>query len=116
MSTDKLAAYRSLVKKRKACHACAGLTNPSDCAGGSYDSEHVGPWSLWQGKLDAELMVVGQDWGDEEYFVTNRGHDAAHNKTNETLRALLRSLRKISSGERSKLAMPRTVRFPDQFK
>jgi len=60
----KLAAYRVLVEERKTCRVCEGLINPSDCAGGVYDSEHIGPWSRWQGNLDSELMVVGQDWGD----------------------------------------------------
>jgi DNA polymerase len=63
--------------------------NPSVCAGGVYDSDHIGPWSLWQENLNADLMLVGQDWGDVAYFVNNRGHEAARNPTNEMLRYLL---------------------------
>ena len=90
---DKLAAYRALVEERKACRLCGEeLTNPSACEGGAYDSDHIGPWTLWQGKLDSELMVVGQDWGDREYFIENRGRDLAKNPTNETLHELLKSI------------------------
>jgi uracil-DNA glycosylase family 4 len=68
------------------------LTNPSVCEGGAYDSDHIGPWTLWQGKLDSGLMVVGQDWGDQRYFVNNRGRDLAKNPTNKTLQKLLKSI------------------------
>ena len=91
-SSEKLAAYRMLVQERKTCRDCKGLTNPSECVAGVYDSDHIGPWSRWQGKLDSELIVIGQDWGDEGYFVTNRGHEFPNNKTNETLRTLLASI------------------------
>jgi uracil-DNA glycosylase family 4 len=92
-SADKLAAYQALVEERKACRICGEeLTNPSACEGGAYDSGHIGPWTLWQGKLDSELMVVGQDWGDQEYFVKYRGRDLADNPTNQTLHELLTSI------------------------
>jgi DNA polymerase len=33
-----------------------------------YDNQgHIGPWTQWQGNLNAELMIVGQDWGGTEY-------------------------------------------------
>jgi hypothetical protein len=47
---------------------------------------------LWQGNLNAELVIVGQDWGDTRYFLTNRGREAARNPTNEILVKLLRSI------------------------
>jgi uracil-DNA glycosylase family 4 len=47
---------------------------------------------LWQGKLDSELMVVGQGWGDQGYFVNNRGRDLADHPTNKTLGELLKSI------------------------
>ena len=65
--------YEQLVKCRKACSLCSALENPSRCEQGHYDSRHIGPWSQWQGHLNAELMVVGQDWGDTNYFIKNQG-------------------------------------------
>jgi Uracil DNA glycosylase superfamily len=69
-----------------------GLVNPAECDGGIYDSDQVGPWSLWQGNLGEDLMVVGQDWGDTRYFIANGGRDARRNPTNENLRVLLLSI------------------------
>jgi uracil-DNA glycosylase len=86
------AAYTAMVRARKSCRACAALVNPADCEGGVYDSEQIGPWSLWQPDLNADLLIVGQDWGDTRYFVKNRGRDVPNNPTNENLRVLLRSI------------------------
>ena len=88
--TSKKAAYAALVERRKACRACCGLTNPSVVQGGQWDSEHIGPWSLWLGDLDAEIMVVAQDWGDVDYFIRNRGRDERNNPTNMMLAKLMR--------------------------
>lgn len=60
--------YQLLVKKRKGCHLCNSITNPAKVENGTYDSDEIGAWSLWQGNLDAELLIVGQDWGDTSYL------------------------------------------------
>lgn len=86
---DKLAEYAGLVSGRKACHQCSGLCNPSDVEHGSLDTDQIGPWSLWQGNLEATIMVVGQDWGDVAYFEKNRGHGLAQSFTNRALVELL---------------------------
>ena len=44
--SDKRQAYLKLVDERKTCTRCADLVNPSQCAGGLYDSNEIGPWSL----------------------------------------------------------------------
>ncbi len=82
---SKVAVYKDLVVARKACHLCQGLTNPADIECGRLDSDHVGPWSLWQGNLDARLMVVGQDWSDADYFVQHEGRPWPRNPTNLAL-------------------------------
>jgi hypothetical protein len=79
--------YEQLVARRKHCHACKGMINPSEVDGGRFDSGQIGPWSRWQGNLSADLMVVGQDWGDEGYFRQGEGWDRATNPTNRTLRS-----------------------------
>lgn len=84
--------YAQLVACRKDCHDCAGLTNPSSVEGGRFDSEHVGPWSRWQGNLSADLMIVGQDWGDTRYFRRFEGWDEERNPTNRMLMRLLESI------------------------
>lgn len=80
--------YESLVARRKAHRFPTGLLNPSEIHGGVYDSEHLGPWSRWQGNLEADLLVVGQDWGDLRYFLENQGVDSPHEQTCATFRKL----------------------------
>lgn len=92
MNESKVSSYRELVDGRKKCHACSGLTNLSSLDGGTFDSGHVGPWSLWQGNLDSSLMVVGQDWGDTKCCRQSHGHEPPDNPTNGTLRGLLSSI------------------------
>ncbi len=89
---DKLRAYRNLVGVRKSCSLCAGLINPSRSASGIYDGDEIGPWTRWEGDLDASVMVVGQDWGDEQGFKRQKGLDSSNSSTNRTLRDLLASV------------------------
>jgi uracil-DNA glycosylase family 4 len=86
--------YLSLVRTRKECRLCEplGLTNPALCADGRYDSDHIGPWSKWHGNLNAELMVVGQDWGDTAAYIGHRGIEDPQNATNKVLVDLVRSV------------------------
>ena len=94
-NTDKLPIYLDLVAKRKECHLCAeiGLTNPSKVLRRKFDDKgHIGPWTQWQGNLDAELMVVGQDWGGIDYYVENKGADEEKNETNQRICELLESV------------------------
>jgi len=89
---DKKLAYCELVKKRKAVTFPAGLQNPANIANGQFDCDHLGAWSLWQGDLDAEILIVGQGWGDDFYFMENQGRDTDENPTNKNLRKLLASI------------------------
>ncbi|HVS81921.1 MAG TPA: uracil-DNA glycosylase family protein [Pyrinomonadaceae bacterium] len=86
---DKRVRYDSLVKNRKACQACSGLTNPSTIEGGVFDCDEIGAWSLWQGNLDAQVMVVGQDWGDVNWFLRVKGRPTSTSPTNTALVQLL---------------------------
>src|SRR4051794_19778776 len=82
---DKVGRYRELVERRKACAACPGLANASRIDGGSMDCDRIGPYSQWQGNLDAELMVVAQDFADVEGFQKHRGWPGARVRTNVAL-------------------------------
>lgn len=79
----------ALAAGRRACAACEGLVNPAQLLGGKLDSGQLGPWSLWQGKVDAEVVVVGQDWGDVASFTRNEGFEEPNNPTNRRLVELL---------------------------
>jgi len=89
----KLEIYNSLVRQRKNCQSCRGLVNPAECEGGKFDSSEIGPWTLWQGNLNAKIMIVGQDWGDKAYFKKWKGADQpSGNPTDSNLQQLLRQL------------------------
>jgi len=85
----KASDYAELVRDRNVCHRCPELANPADVDGGRFDSDQIGAWSLWQGNLDASLMVVGQDWGGIAYLRKNRGGEAPSNPTNRALVELI---------------------------
>jgi len=88
---NKESAYKSLVKKRKSCSLCDGLRNPAIIEKGKLDSNEIGPWSVWQGNLNSKIVVVGQDWGDTNYFKKFKGRDQpSNNPTNENLQKLLK--------------------------
>ena len=82
---NKKDAYQALVEKRKSFKFHHGLLNPSEIESGRYDSDHIGAWSKWQGNLDADILLVGQDWGDTHYFIENQGNDIDDNPTNRNL-------------------------------
>jgi DNA polymerase len=86
---DRIDRYRALVEQRKACACCPGMANASAIDGGCMDSDRIGPFSRWQGNLDAALMVVAQDFADVEGFRKHRGWPGERVRTNTTLAALM---------------------------
>ncbi len=88
----KEALYREIVSARKRCRICPGLKNPVDVSEGKFDCDEIGAWTRWQGNLDAEVMVVGQDWGDVDHFVKFHGIDPMNGRSNRTLMHLLSSI------------------------
>ena len=93
MGNSKEQKYLELVENRKQCEQCEGLVNPSRYENGYLDSQHIGPWSRWQGNLESKLMVIGQDWGTVGYFRKWRGLDQPRgNPTNDNLIELLLSI------------------------
>ena len=90
---SKNVRYAELVADRKACRKCAGVINPSACAGGIHDTpEHIGPWSDWQGNLDADIMVIGQEWGGTDNYLRQSGRDRDQDPTNANLVMLMKEV------------------------
>jgi DNA polymerase len=56
-----------------------------------FDSQHLGPWSRWQGDLKADVVIVGQDWGDQAYFLKKQGIDSDNEQTCTNLREMAQS-------------------------
>jgi DNA polymerase len=92
MTMKKRTRYAALVAERKQCRLCTGLRNPAESDLAAFDSDEVGPWSRMHGDLDADLMIIGQDWGDVRYYTANRGLDDLRNPTMRTLERLLREI------------------------
>ena len=97
--------YQALVKERKECRlcACAGLRNPAMPELVQLDSDEIGPWTRWLGDRTAELMIIGEDWGDVDYYRKHNGFDddRVNSPANRRLKRLLNSIEmSIPSGER----------------
>jgi uracil-DNA glycosylase len=78
------ATYTELVAARKTCRRCSTLTNPSAVASPP-DSDRIGPYSLWQGNLNAPLIIVAQDFADLTTYRCGTGWPGERVKTNLTL-------------------------------
>jgi len=83
--------YDALVAARKACRICIERSpgRIRSCAEFAFDPPVVSLWEQWLGHRKPKLLVVGQDFGNVDYFVRNGGNDEPHNKTNDNLRRLL---------------------------
>ena len=68
--------FRRLAEDVSKCHICEKLValphiKNSECLenddhGLDTDHPYVNRWNLWQGNLDADIMVIGQDYGQKE--------------------------------------------------
>lgn len=77
--------YATLVRARKSHRACPGLTNAATCNDGFYDSDQIGPWTPWQGKLRAAVRtrfvcpdlkeVRIEDAAGPRYEIASFGHN-----------------------------------------
>lgn len=79
--------YSHLVSKRKEYrYNDTEIRNPSEM-NITYD-EHLNSWAYWHGNLNAEILLIGQDFGDYAYYLNNDGKDDPWNGTNLNLTAL----------------------------
>ncbi|MFA6101393.1 MAG: uracil-DNA glycosylase family protein [Victivallaceae bacterium] len=84
--------YLELVQDRKKYKFPKGLLNPSEILGGEYDCDHVEPFARWQGNLDAEIFLIGQDFGGSKFFVENKGDNKPSSYTNKKLMLLFKQI------------------------
>lgn len=79
MLNEKREKYIELIKDMKECRLCQGIKAPAYCEEGEHllndshgivsgqepdmDKIYVNRWNMWQGSLDAEIMVIGLDFG-----------------------------------------------------
>ena len=94
--------FRCLVEDVSKCHICERLvTLPhmenSECLenddhGLDTDRPYINRWNLWQGNLDADIMVIGQDYGQKEDGVAIEvcSYSDTTNPTDVRLKALFK--------------------------
>jgi len=76
---SKAVKYQELVTKRKACDVCERdhcYLNQSVLRseeGESFDTDEIGNFSTWANDLNADLMIVAQDFSDKKTFVQHHG-------------------------------------------
>ena len=88
---SKESRYARLVQDRKAYrYKCNGIVNPSELL--IKNDEHLNGWAYWYGNLDADILVVGQDFGDVNYYKEYQGLDCCTNITNKNLIKLFNQL------------------------
>ncbi|MBO5213520.1 MAG: hypothetical protein J6B86_01960 [Clostridia bacterium] len=108
---NKKEAFRSLVEEVSKCHVCAQMVTLPHLGGGeclenddhglNTDTPYINLWNLWQGNLDADILVIGQDYGQKEHspdFDRRYGDDS--NPTDKNLKELFQSVLKINPDEK----------------
>lgn len=92
-SNIKSIFYKSLVDKRKNFEfKTAAIVNPSSPELNLVFDDHLNAWAYWCGNLDADIMVVGQDFGNRNYYLNNKGKDEVANATNLNLITLFKQI------------------------
>lgn len=73
MVASKKERFEQLIIRRRECDRCSKfcknknwMYNSSSEAG--MDCNSIGQWTCWNGNLNAELMIIGQDWGTKDYL------------------------------------------------
>jgi uracil-DNA glycosylase family 4 len=95
---NKEKEYKRLIRKRKSpktTHALKGMGLKNYCDFG-FSNNYVDGWEQWYNKLDAKIMVVGQDYADWKTFKREKGmvvpNEDKLSKTNSRLTALFGEL------------------------
>ena len=93
--------FRRLVEDVSRCHICERLVTlphienserlENDDHGLDTDRPYINRWNLWQGNLDADIMVIGQDYGQKEDGVAIEvcSYADSTNHTDRKLRELI---------------------------
>ena len=73
---NKIEEFRKLAEDVSKCHICENMSAHPHLTEGEYlendnhglidDTPYVNMWNLWQGNLESDIMVIGQDFGQLE--------------------------------------------------
>lgn len=100
---NKQSEFIKLVKDVSECHACENMLVVPHSMNSEYlendnhgldtETPYVNLWNLWHGNLDADIMVIGQDFGQKEdapTFLKNQKSKQYTNPTDVGLRDLFK--------------------------
>lgn len=74
---SKKERYCDYVEERKNCSLCdnnkiVSMINISNIfwfnKGKKFDSKYLSPWSEWQGNINSNLIIIGNDWASKKYL------------------------------------------------
>lgn len=104
IKSSKQQQYENLVRDVAACQLCDAIKikNKQDIIELTHDRSrrHINIWAHWQGSLDAEILLIGQDWGrlsneeeakywaDKTPYLTTNKKEKDYNVTDNNLRTL----------------------------
>jgi hypothetical protein len=81
--------YQDLHRLRQQSEAPSGFINYNHTVLTAVHSDDVlDPFERWHGHRNPDILLVGQDWGNIEYFSANQGRDANTNPTCRNLSQL----------------------------
>jgi len=75
--------YIELVNKRKLYPVTYnGFINQSQIEKGIFDTgSYLEPWGQWHNAVPTDILLVGQDWSGQDYYIKNEGKDIGTNFT-----------------------------------
>lgn len=83
--------YNHLVLERKKYqYNDSEIVNPSMLK--ILNDEHLNAWAYWHNNLDAAILLIGQDFGDVNYYKKYDGKDDSANGTNVNLSILFNEI------------------------
>jgi uracil-DNA glycosylase len=83
--------YENLVAERQIFeYDTEEIVNPYSLELGN--DNNLNAWANWHSNLDADIIIIGQDFGSIEYYKKNNGLDESDNETNLNLRNLCLNL------------------------
>lgn len=87
----KTILYKQLVEERKKyVFEDTEIKNPSELS--ISNDEHLNAWAYWYGNLNADILLIGQDFGSYAYYLNNDGKDDPKNPTSLNLSTLFQQL------------------------
>src|SRR6185437_2337202 len=91
---SKYQQHKALINQFKNDTLIQPLLNPHQISI-PFSDEVLNPWSLWHGNLNAEILLIGQDFSDVTYFKENFANyweNERESDTNRNLRKLFLNL------------------------